>query len=64
MQERLRSTSTTSRSGRGTDPDEYDRVMGIFSAQPSEMGRSSDGNMTDVEGTTRPASTDAACTKT
>ena len=47
---RLRSTSTTPRSGRGTDPDDYDRVMGISSAQPSEIGRFGDGNVTDVEG--------------
>ena len=29
---RMRSTSTTPRSGRGTDPDEYDRIVGISSA--------------------------------
>ena len=45
----MRSTSTTPRSGRGADPDDYDRVMGVSSAQPSEMGRFGDRNVTDVE---------------
>ena len=36
---RMRSTSTTPRSGRGADPDEYDRAMGISSAPPSEVGK-------------------------
>ena len=31
---RLRSTSTTPRSGRGADPDEYDRAMGISQCNP------------------------------
>ena len=48
---RLRSTFTTPRSGRGTDPDDYDRVVGISSVQTSEMGRCGDGSVTDVEGT-------------
>ena len=47
---RMRSTSTTPRSGRGTDPDEYDRIMGISSVLPLEMERFGDGNVTDTEG--------------
>ena len=49
--QRLRSTSTTPRSGRGTDPDDYDRATGISSVQLCEMGMFGDGNATDVEGT-------------
>ena len=49
--QRLRSTSTTLGSGRGTDPDDYDRVMGVSSVQRSAMGRFGDGNVTEVEGT-------------
>ena len=45
------STSTTPRSGRGTDPDEYDRIMGLSSVQSPEMERFGDGNVTDTEET-------------
>ena len=37
-------------SGRGVDPDEYDRLMGISSANPSEEDRLGDGDVTDTEG--------------
>ena len=47
---RMRPTSTTPRSCRGTDPDEYDRIMGISSAQTPEVERFGDGNVTDAEG--------------
>ena len=33
---RMRSASTTPRSFRGTDPDDYDRVMGVTSVGPQE----------------------------
>ena len=46
---RLRSTSTTPRSARGMDLDEYDRVMGISSAQPPERDRFGDGSVTHTE---------------
>ena len=36
---RLRSASTTPRSVRGTDPDEYDRVMGVTSVDSHETAR-------------------------
>ena len=47
---RMRSTSTTPRSGRDTDPDECDRITGFSSVQPPEMERFGDGNVTDAEG--------------
>ena len=46
---RPRSTSTTPKSARGMDPDEYDRMMGVSSAHPSEGDRFGDGNVTDTE---------------
>ena len=33
---RMRSASTTPRSIRGTDPDDYDQVMGVSSVGPQE----------------------------
>ena len=42
---RLHSPSTTPRSARGTDPDDYDRIMGTPSVQPPEMARFGDGNV-------------------
>ena len=47
---RPRSTSTTPKSARGMDPDEYDRMMGISSVHPSEGDRFGDGDVTDTEG--------------
>ena len=32
------------------DPDDYDRLMGISSANPSEEGGFGDGELTDTEG--------------
>ena len=46
---RLRSTSTTPKSARGMDPDEYDCMMGIPSVHPSEGDRFGDGDVTDTE---------------
>ena len=51
--------STTPRSRRGADPDDYDRVMGISSVQPSEMGRLGDGNVTDIEETDQRVANDS-----
>ena len=46
---RLRSTSTTPKSGRGMDPDEYDRMMGINPVDlSSEEDRFGDGELTDT----------------
>ena len=45
---RLRSASTTPRSFRGTDPDDYDRVMGVASVGPQEtveLGERSDSDL-------------------
>ena len=47
---RPRSTSTTPKSGKRMDPDDYDRVMGINSADFfSEENRCGDGELTDTE---------------
>ena len=46
---RPRSTSTTPKSGRGIDPDDYDRLMGISSVNPSEEDRFGDWDVTDME---------------
>ena len=43
----LRSASTTPRSASGTDPDEYDRVMGISSVA-QETDRYGEGNVIDL----------------
>ena len=45
----LRDRSTTPRSARGMDPDEYDRMMGISSVHPSEGDRFGDGDTTDTK---------------
>ena len=47
---RPRSTSTTPKSARGIDPDEYDYLMGISSVNPSEGDRFGDGDVNDTEG--------------
>ena len=47
--QRPRSTSTTPKSARSMDPDEYDCVMGVSSAHPSEGDRFGDGDVTDTE---------------
>ena len=47
---RPQSASTTPKSGRGVNPDEYDRLMGISSVNPSEEDRLGDGEVTDTEG--------------
>ena len=46
---RTRSASTTPRSLRGTDPDDYDRVMGVTSVGPQETVRFGEGNATEFE---------------
>ena len=46
---RRRSTSTSPKSARGMDPDEYDRLMRISSVKPSEEDRFGDGDVTDTE---------------
>ena len=46
----MRSASTTPRSIRGTDPDDYDRVMGVNpSVGPHEMVRFGEGNVTRID---------------
>ena len=46
----MRSVSTTPRSVRGTDPDDYDRVMGVSSVGPQETVRFGEGDATDIAG--------------
>ena len=46
---RMRSASTTPRSVRGTDPDDYDRVVGVSSVGPQETIRFGEGNATDID---------------
>ena len=46
---RLRSTSTTPRSIRGTDRDDYDRVMGVTSVGSRETVRFGEGNDPEAE---------------
>ena len=46
---RMRSASTTHRSFRGTDPDGYDRVMGVTSVGPQKTARFGEGNATEFE---------------
>ena len=46
---RLRSTSTTPRSARGTDPDDYDRTMGVTSVGSRETVRFEEGNVPETE---------------
>ena len=46
---RIRSTSTTPRSLRCTDPDDYDQVMGVSSVGHHEPARFGEGSATDVE---------------
>ena len=43
----MRSASTTPRSIRGTDPDDYDRVMGVTSVGPQETAMSGEENAND-----------------
>ena len=45
----MRSASTTHRSFRRTDPDDYDRVMGVTSVGPQETVRFGEGNATEFE---------------
>ena len=47
---RPHSTLTTPKSARGMDPDEYDRLLGISSVNPSQKDRFGDGDVTDTEG--------------
>ena len=47
--QRMRSASTTPRSLRGTDPDDYDRVMGVTSVGPQETVWFGEGNASDFE---------------
>ena len=46
---RMRSASTTPRSLRGADPDEYDRVMGVTSVGPLETVWCGEGSGTEFE---------------
>ena len=46
---RLRSTSTTPRSVRGTDPDDYDRTMGVTSVGSRETVRFGAENDPEIE---------------
>ena len=50
---RMRSTSTTPRSVRGTDPDDYDRGIGVSSVGPQETVRFGEGNETGMNMTRR-----------
>ena len=45
----MRSASTTPRSFRGTDPDDYDRVMGVTSVGPQETVRFGEEHATEFE---------------
>ena len=45
----LRSASTTPRSARGTDPDDYEFVIGVSSVHLQEGVGFGDGNVTDLE---------------
>ena len=47
---RMRSASTTPRSVRGTDPDEYDRVMGATSAGSRETVRFGEEDVSGLDG--------------
>ena len=47
--ERLRSTSTTPRSVRGADPDDYDRAMGVTSVGSRETVRFGEENDPELE---------------
>ena len=44
----MRSASTTPRSVRGTDPEDYDRVMGVSSVGPHETVRFGEGSVTGI----------------
>ena len=46
---RVRSEFTTFRSVRGTDPDDYDWVVGVTSVGPHETARFGEGNVTGIE---------------
>ena len=48
---RLRSTSTTPRSARGTEPDEHDRIMGVNSVGCRETIRFGEENVPDLNET-------------
>ena len=45
----MRSASTTPRSVRGTDPDDYDRVVGVTSVSPPETAMFGEGNVFGTE---------------